>query len=103
MADDNYISTGKCIWCGRTIADGATFHNIPHVFPHALGGEDTCTDVCDDCNHYFGTTKTHGIPSIDLTFKEISMHIASSAIILTRIHTRNYVQRSFHITIVLVR
>ena len=53
MAIDNYISTGKCIWCGRTIVNGATFHNIPHVFPHALGGEDTCTDVCDDCNHYY--------------------------------------------------
>ena len=71
MTIGNYISTGKCIWCGRTIADGASFHNIPHVFPHALGGEDTCTDVCDECNHYFGTTKVHGVPSIDLTFKEI--------------------------------
>lgn len=71
MAIGNYISTGKCIWCGRAIVNGATFHNIPHVFPHALGGEDTCTDVCDDCNHYFGTTKVHGVPSIDLTFKEI--------------------------------
>lgn len=71
MDEDRHISTGKCIWCGRTINEGVSFHNIPHVFPHALGGNDTCTDVCDDCNHYFGTTKRQGVPAIDLTFKEI--------------------------------
>ena len=43
-----YIETGKCIWCGRTKEERATFFKIPHILPHALGGKETCFDVCDD-------------------------------------------------------
>lgn len=57
-----YIETGKCIWCGRTREEGATFFNIPHILPHALGGRETCFDVCDECNSYFGDDrKKYGI------------------------------------------
>ena len=52
-----YIKTGKCIWCGRTKADGATFFKIPHILPRALGGIETCCDVCDECNQYFGSDR----------------------------------------------
>ena len=49
-----YIKTGKCIWCGRTKEEGATFYHIPHILPKAMGGKETCFDVCDECNSYFG-------------------------------------------------
>ena len=53
-----YIKTGKCIWCGRTKEDGASFYHIPHILPKALGGKETCFDVCDDCNSYFGDDRS---------------------------------------------
>lgn len=53
-----YIKTGKCIWCGRTKQEGATFHHIPHILPKAMAGKETCFDVCDDCNSYFGDDRS---------------------------------------------
>ncbi len=58
MSRHKYINTGKCIWCGRTESDGATFYDKPHIVPHGLGGQEIGVDVCDDCNHYFGTAWT---------------------------------------------
>lgn len=71
MSRHKYINTGKCIWCGRTEEDGATFYTRPHIVPHGLGGDEIGVDVCDDCNHYFGTTPKAGMHPIDLSFKEI--------------------------------
>lgn len=65
----NYTNSGKCIWCGKSVPE-VTFYTEPHILPHSLGGEEIGVDVCDDCNHYFGTA-TRGIPSINLAFKEI--------------------------------
>lgn len=61
-----------CIWCGRS-ENEATFNRIAHILPRALGGKETVDDVCDDCNHYFGTAPKgkHGIPCMDHAFKEI--------------------------------
>jgi len=53
-----YIKTGKCIWCGRTKEDGASFDHVPHILPKALGGQETCTDVCNDCNSFFGDDRS---------------------------------------------
>lgn len=64
-----YIHIGKCIWCGKSFPD-VNFNTEPHIIPHSLGGTEIGYDVCDDCNHYFGTA-TKGVPSIDLSFKEI--------------------------------
>jgi len=64
-----YVSTGKCIWCGKRWPE-VTFNAEPHILPHSLGGREIGTDVCDECNHYFGTA-TRGVPSINLAFKEI--------------------------------
>ena len=64
-----YTTTGKCIWCGKEVPE-ASFNTEPHILPHSLGGSEIGWDVCDDCNHFFGTA-TRGVPSIDLAFKEI--------------------------------
>ena len=64
-----YIKTGTCIWCGKSEPD-VTFYSEPHILPHSLGGKEIGFDVCDECNHYFGTA-TRGAPNINLAFKEI--------------------------------
>lgn len=64
-----FITTGKCIWCGKESPE-ISFNTEPHILPHSLGGNEIGTDVCDECNHYFGTA-TKGVPNIDLAFKEI--------------------------------
>lgn len=64
-----YIHTGKCIWCGKSKPE-VTFKTEPHIIPEALGGKVIGTDVCDQCNSYFGTA-TPGVPNMDLVFKEI--------------------------------
>jgi len=62
----------KCIWCGRT-SNETHFETIAHILPKALGGKEIVADVCDECNHYFGTAPkgTHHVPCMDHAFKEI--------------------------------
>ena len=64
-----YIKTGQCIWCGKKEPD-VSFYTEPHILPRSLGGIEIGYDICDDCNHYFGTA-TQGKPNIDLVYKEI--------------------------------
>lgn len=52
------------------VDEGATFNTISHILPKGLGGEETGFDVCDECNHYFGTAEK-GLPNMDLVFKEV--------------------------------
>lgn len=66
---NSHINTGKCIWCGRTTEE-VRFTSDAHILPHSLGGTEIGTDVCDDCNLYFGTA-TRGVPNVNLAFKEI--------------------------------
>ena len=69
MSGSKYINTGKCIWCGRSFPD-VSFKTKPHILPGSLGGEEIGVDVCDECNHAFGTSSA-GRPSPDLVFKEV--------------------------------
>lgn len=69
MATKTYTNTGICIWCGKKFPE-VSFQSKPHVFSKRLGGDEIGLDICDDCNHYFGTA-TQGKPSIDMVFKEI--------------------------------
>lgn len=65
-----------CIWCKKT-SDEVTFIKTAHTFPKSLGGNSICNNVCDDCNHYFGSPKPQ-IPSIEVSLKEllnVSRHI----------------------------
>lgn len=69
MNKSKYVHDGRCIWCGRE-GPTVTFESKPHILPKSLGGSETCVDVCDECNHYFGTSEK-GLPSIDLVVREI--------------------------------
>ena len=66
---NDFTRTGKCIWCGKTLPD-VSFKRKPHIVPKSLGGSEIGVDVCDDCNHFFGTS-ANGSPSMDLAFKEV--------------------------------
>lgn len=57
-------SLKKCIWCKRTESE-ISFDKEAHTVPKNLGGK----NVCDDCNHYFGTT-TKELPAIEIVIKE---------------------------------
>lgn len=67
-----YKKTGKCIWC-KQMEPNVSFTTAPHILPKRLGGTEIGIDVCDNCNHYFGTAPKGkiGVPSIDHALKEI--------------------------------
>lgn len=67
-----YKETAKCIWCGQ-MEPKVSFATAPHILPRRLGGTEIGFDVCDECNHYFGTAPKgkFGVPSIDHALKEI--------------------------------
>lgn len=69
MSGSRYINTGKCIWCGRSFPE-VSFKTEPHILPESLGGNEIGFDVCDECNHSFGTSLP-GRPCPDLVFKEV--------------------------------
>ncbi|HCN84135.1 MAG TPA: hypothetical protein DIT07_11040 [Sphingobacteriaceae bacterium] len=58
-----------CIWCSKS-EEHAFFTKKAHSFPDSLGGKSICDNVCDSCNHYFGSPTIHG-PSVEVVFKEI--------------------------------
>ena len=37
MSRHKYIKSGKCIWCGKTEDDGATFYDMPHIGVRGTG------------------------------------------------------------------
>ncbi|WP_446785008.1 hypothetical protein [Macellibacteroides fermentans] len=69
MPQQEYIETGKCIWCGR-MKPKATFYNKPHIVPHNIGANYIGFDICDECNAFFGTA-TRTMPNTNLVFKEV--------------------------------
>lgn len=58
----------KCIWCSKT-EEKAEFKKIAHTIPQTLGGKQICTNVCDECNLYFGSY-INKIPPIETVIKE---------------------------------
>jgi hypothetical protein len=69
-----YVHTGQCIWCKRRKPE-ASFYSQPHIIPKSAGGTEIGFDVCDDCNHFFGTAKRLPL-NTNLVFKEF-FHAAS--------------------------
>lgn len=58
----------RCIWC-QLDENATSFKKIAHTIPQSLGGKMTCENVCDDCNHYFGSIHDK-LPAIEETIKE---------------------------------
>lgn len=58
-----------CIWC-RQKQPIVTFLKVAHTIPQSLGGKEICFNVCDDCNHYFGSLHDD-LPGIETVFKEV--------------------------------
>jgi hypothetical protein len=59
----------RCIWCSRSEED-VSFKKRAHSIPRSLGGKFICTEVCDNCNYYFGVPHNTQ-PSIEIVFKEL--------------------------------
>lgn len=73
-----------CIWCRRSDAD-RTFKKRAHTFPQSLAGENTCENVCDECNHFFGSPTPNG-SSVEVVLKE-ALNL-SRYLLLTTVNSR---------------
>lgn len=67
-----YIKEGTCIFCGKRAPD-VTFYEKPHTTPRSLGSDRIGFDVCDECNHFFGTPDKAMRPhiAVETSVKEI--------------------------------
>jgi len=46
-----------CKYCGKSMSNGATFHNEAHAIPESLGNKTIISaDECDTCNDFFSKT-----------------------------------------------
>ncbi len=59
----------KCIWCNKSEGN-ETFAKKAHTFPQSLGGKSICENVCDSCNHFFGSPQ-YNSPAVEVVLKEI--------------------------------
>ncbi|MDD2279820.1 MAG: HNH endonuclease [Bacteroidales bacterium] len=58
-----------CIWCNKDESK-VSFIKKAHTFPQSLGGDSICDNVCDLCNHYFGSPQSQS-PAVEVVLKEI--------------------------------
>ncbi len=58
----------KCIWCSKT-EQKVEFKKLAHTIPQTLGGKNICSNVCDECNSYFGN-HNNKLPPIETVIKE---------------------------------
>jgi len=58
-----------CIWCSKS-EKTVSFNKLAHTFPQSMGGKNICTNVCDDCNKFFGD-KQSGFPAVEIALKEV--------------------------------
>lgn len=67
-----YIKNGTCIWCRKTKPD-VKFNNRPHSITRSMGSCTIGFDICNDCNHFFGTIdkKIKPFLSIEVCVNEI--------------------------------
>lgn len=89
-----YIHSGICIWCKRG-EPVVSFKRAPHIVPKAIGATEIGFDVCDECNHYFGTATKEFPYNMDLVFKEVfnTIQYALSGIIKVN---KSYSSAYFH-------
>lgn len=72
MKKKKYKVKGVCIWCMKSEPDVA-FLSEPHTISKRLSTRKIGFDICDSCNHYFGTVdKSLPFPiAVELAYKEI--------------------------------
>lgn len=58
----------RCIWC-QEIEPIVSFEKDAHTFPSSMGGKQLVENVCDDCNHFFGSTQFKR-PAVETVLKE---------------------------------
>jgi hypothetical protein len=95
-----------CKYCGKSMVDGATFHNEAHAIPESLGNKTIISaDECDTCNDFFSKTidkdifeylKLYrtlygkkgkmGIPELKFKNGTVITHDGEKAIILQQVH-----------------
>ncbi len=68
----SYKNIGICIFCKKSEPE-VTFRERPHTIPQKMGGRNIGFDICDDCNHYFGTVDKNIEPNlaVEVCVKEI--------------------------------
>ena len=68
----SYKHIGICIFCQKSEPE-VTFRTRPHTIPQAMGGKQIGFDVCDECNHYFGTIDMNIQPhlAVETCVKEV--------------------------------
>ena len=95
-----------CKYCGKSMSDGATFHNEAHAIPESLGNKTIISaDECDACNEFFSNTidkdifeylklyrtlygkkgKT-GIPELKFKNGTVITHDGEKAVIIQQMH-----------------
>jgi hypothetical protein len=62
------MSKQVCIWCKKSSPE-VSFQNEAHTIPVSLGGTEICPNVCDNCNHFFGSPQKN-LPAIETIIKE---------------------------------
>lgn len=60
MSKKQYINKGICIWCLKSKPEVKFLHK-PHTIPRTLNNVNIGFDICDDCNHFFGTDNRNNI------------------------------------------
>jgi len=95
-----------CIYCGKSMSDGVTFHKEAHAIPESLGNKTIISaNECDACNDFFSNTidrdifeylklfrvlygkkgKT-GIPKLKFKNNTVVKHDGKKVIILQQVH-----------------
>lgn len=67
-----YKDIGVCLFCKKSEPE-VTFKERPHSVPKKMGGRNIGFDICDECNHYFGTVDKTITPNlaVEVCVKEI--------------------------------
>jgi hypothetical protein len=68
--EEHETEVRKCLWCNLSEENlQVTFNKKAHTIPQSLGGKFLCNNVCDRCNHYFGSPE-YNRPSVEVVLRE---------------------------------
>lgn len=83
----SYKNIGICLFCKKSEPE-VTFSARPHTIPKQMGGRNIGFDICDECNHYFGTVDKSITPnlSVEVCVKEI-LNLTKYVVDMVRAHS----------------